>query len=132
MFQPRTTLLALLGILTVLPACGPRISEVRIVPVPSRAADCPLEFIKLDMMDLSSPTGTWQMIGNVLLGDTGKLDPFDEKNKTLVRSRACAMGGEGVSIMMTATNEGLVTDGSRITYAILKHRTAEVEAPKAF
>lgn len=42
------------------------------------------------------------------------------------------MGGEGVSIMMTATNEGLVTNGSRITYAVLRHRTAEPETPKAF
>jgi hypothetical protein len=44
MLQPRTGLLALLGTLTLAGACGPRISEVRILATPGRAADCPLEF----------------------------------------------------------------------------------------
>jgi len=128
----RPAALRLLGGMALLFACGPRISEVRLVPTPARAPECQLEFIKLDMMDLSSSTGTWQVIGYVSLADIGKQDPFAEPNRALVRPRACAMGGEAVSIMNSATNEGLVTDGSRTNYAVLAHRTTDAEAPKTF
>jgi hypothetical protein len=103
-----------------------------LVPTPPREATCPLEFVKLDMTDLSSQTGVWQLIGNVIMGGGGTLDPFSEENKTLVRPRACAMGGEGVTIMTSATNERLFSSASMINYGILKHRSSAPEPPKAF
>ena len=83
------------------------------------------------MMDLLSQNSAWQLIGNVMLGDSGTQDPFSDRNKAIVRQRACNMGGEAVAIMMSATSEGLVNNGS-INYAILKHRSSAVEPPKAF
>lgn len=102
------------------------------IPTPPREGACQLEFVKLDMMDLSSENGTWQVIGNVFLGDSGILDPFSEKMKAIVRPRACRMGGEGVTLMTSATNEGLVSDATRINYGILKRRASTVEPPKSF
>jgi len=142
--RPRLTSLAMtmarfgllafgLGLLFSGSACGPRISEARLVPVPPRAESCPLEFVKLDMMDLSSANGTWQLVGHVILRDIGKPDPFSEEMKSIVRPRACRMGGEGVTLMMSGTNEGLVTDGTAIDYGVLRHRVSGGDdQPKAF
>jgi len=102
------------------------------IPSPPREAGCALEFVKLDMMDLSSETGTWQVIGYVALADNGAQDPFSEKNRAIVRPRACQMGGEGVTLMASATNETIVSTGSRITYGVLRHRSSVAEAPKSF
>ena len=117
--------------LVLVSACGPRITEIRSVPTPSRPEGCQLEFVKLDMMDLLSQNGAWQLIGNVILGDSGAQDPFSDRNRAIVRPRACNMGGEAVAIIMSATSEGLVNDTS-INYAILKHRSSAAEQPKTF
>ncbi len=122
----------LLATVLLLSACGPRISELRLAPSPPRGAGCPLEFVKLDMMDLSSQTGVWQLVGNVFIGDAGLLDPFSDENKALVRPRACAMGGEGVTIMASASNERLISSASTVNYGILRHRSSAPEPPKAF
>jgi hypothetical protein len=113
-------------------ACGPGVGEMRMQSYPSRGANCELEFVKLDMQDLSSPTGKWEMIGYVTLGDNGKLDPFSDENRALVRPRACDMGGEAVTIANSASNETLLSTGSAVSYGILRHREAKDAAPKKF
>ncbi|HVY30947.1 MAG TPA: hypothetical protein VHB79_30515 [Polyangiaceae bacterium] len=113
-------------------ACGPAINETRVQSYPSRREKCELEFIKLDMNDLSSPQGTWQVVGYVTVGDTGALDPFSEGNRAIVRPRACGMGGEGVAIMLNSSTTTALQTGSSISYAVLRHRTTESTAPKKF
>lgn len=113
-------------------ACGPAINETRVQSFPSRGEACKLEFIKLDMNDLSSPQGTWQVVGYVTVGDRGTLDPFSEDNRAIVRPRACGMGGEGVAIILNSSTTAAWQTGSSISYAVLRHRTTESDTPKTF
>ena len=113
-------------------ACGPAINETRVQSYPSRGETCELEFIKLDMNDLSSPQGTWEVVGYVTVGDRGMLDPFSEDNRAIVRPRACGMGGEGVAIMLNSSTTTALQTGSSVSYAVLRHRTTESAAPKKF
>jgi len=113
-------------------ACGPAINETRMQSYPSRGETCELEFVKLDMNDLSSPQGTWQLIGYVTIGGLGTRDPFSEDNRAIVRPRACGMGGEGVAIVINSATSAPLTSTSSISYGILRHRTAESAEPKKF
>jgi hypothetical protein len=118
--------------LWALVGCGPTISEVRTASAPAREPNCPLEFIQVDMNELSSGAGQWEMLGQVVLQEDGVQDPFAERYRALVRPRACAMGGEAVSIVMSATSQGLTTSGSATNYGVLRKRTGQPSAPKSF
>jgi hypothetical protein len=98
---------------------------------PPRDKNCALEFVKLDNQTMSGQ-GPWEVIGQVGIGDTGTQDPYDEKLKAIVRPRACGMGGEAVAIMMTAGTQTALSSGSAVTYAVLRKRSAQPEAPKQF
>jgi hypothetical protein len=84
------------------------------------------------MQALSSRTGKWELIGYVALGDNGKLDPFSDENRAIVKPRACDMGGEAVTIASNASSENLFTTGSAVSYGILRHRESKHVAPKKF
>jgi len=112
--------------------CGPTINETRMQAYPSRGKTCELEFVKLDMNALSSPQGTWQVIGYVSIGDGGTQDPFSEDLRAIVRPRACSMGGEGVTVMMNSVNQVTLVTASAVTYGVLRHRTVEDNTPKKF
>lgn len=113
-------------------ACGPAINETRLQSYPSRGEACELQFVKLDMNDLSSPQGTWELIGYVTIGDRGTQDPFSEDNRAIVRPRACGMGGEGVAIVLNSSTTAPLASGSSISYGVLRHRTTDSAAPKKF
>jgi hypothetical protein len=116
----------------MLAGCGPNVTEMRTVSAPARAEDCSLEFIKANMNELSSGTGEWEMLGQIVLQEEGVQDPFAERYRAIVRPRACAMGGEAVAIVMSATSEGLTTSGSATSYGVLRKRTTEPAKPAAF
>jgi hypothetical protein len=123
-----------LGCLICLPllaACGPNVSEVRSASYPPREENCSLEFLKLDNQTMSGQ-GPWEVIGQVILMEQGKQDPFAEERKAIVRPRACKMGGEAVAIMLNATSETLLSSGSTLSYAVLRKRTAQSNAPQQF
>jgi len=117
--------------LSLAAACGPNVSEVRTVNYPPREQNCSLEFVKLDNQTMSGQ-GPWEVIGQVVLGEHGKQDPFAEEYKAIVRPRACKMGGEAVAIMLNATSETFMSSGTTISYAVLRKRTAQADAPKQF
>jgi hypothetical protein len=123
-----------LGVLlaAVLLGCGPSVSEVRMVNYPPREQDCSLEFVRVDMKELSDGAGPWELIGHVILSQEGTRDPFAEEYRAVVRPRACAMGGEAVAIVTTGTAEGVMTTGTTISYGVLRKRGSKPEAPTTF
>lgn len=112
--------------------CGPQVSEVRMASYPPKDPDCKLEFVKADMQELSSNQGPWELVGQIVLQQEGKQDPFAEEYRAIVRPRACGMGGDAVAIVLNATSEGLVSSGTAVSYGVLRHRQAEPEEPKTF
>jgi len=116
----------------LLVGCGPNISEVRTVSAPAREPNCSLEFIKANMNELSSGTGEWEMLGQIVLQEEGVQDPFAERYRAIVRPRACAMGGEAVALVLSATSQGLTTSGSSTSYGVLRKRTDASAKPTTF
>jgi hypothetical protein len=122
----------MVGLALVLAGCGPNVTEARTVNAPARDENCSLEFIKANMTELSSGTGEWELLGQIVLQEEGIQDPFAERYRAIVRPRACAMGGEAVAIVMTATSEGLTTSGSATSYGVLRKRSTEPAQPTSF
>jgi hypothetical protein len=120
-----------LGTLWMTACGGPNVSEVRMSSFPSREPNCALEFLKLDNQMMSGQ-GPWEVIGQVAIGETGEQDPYDERYKAIVRPRACKMGGEAVAIMLNATNSTALSSGTTISYAVLRKRSAQPQAPQQF
>ncbi|WP_394830665.1 hypothetical protein LVJ94_29575 [Pendulispora rubella] len=101
-------------------ACGPSVSEVRMMAAPPREANCELEFLQLKVQDVAAG-GKYEILGHVVLGQEGVQDPLDPKYREQVRPRACRMGGEGVAVMMTAVAEGgLGQHGTSIDYVVVR------------
>jgi hypothetical protein len=100
------------------------VSEVRTASYPPREENCALEFVKVDMADVSSKDGTWERIGQIVLQGLGEQDPFAEEARAIVRPRACAMGGDAVGIVLHATSHGVISSGTAINYGVLKKRGA--------
>ena len=100
--------------------------------VPPREEACALEFVQTSISDLA-PGGAWEVVGYVVVNETGVADPFAEKYRALVRPRACAMGGEAVTIMQSATGMGMAgMQGSSVNYAVIKKPSTTTAAPTAF
>ncbi len=105
------------------------ISETRMTFHPAREPGCSLEFVQSDMMKMR-PGGEWEVVGYVNLSDVGAADPLSDKYKDLVRPRACAMGGEMVTIMLANTNQTAYGTGSGTVYGILRHATESPASQK--
>jgi hypothetical protein len=102
------------------------------VNYPPRPENCELEFVKVDMGQLSGNQGPWELIGQIVLGEEGKQDPFDERYRAIVRPRACSMGGEAVGIVMNATTEAAFSSGTAVSYGVLRKRDSKSATPKKF
>lgn len=123
---------ALVSVVVASTACGTMVSETRMAQYPSRGEDCSLEFVQTTVADLA-PGSTWEVVGYVVVSETGVADPFAEKYRALVRPRACAMGGEAVTIMQSGTGSGMAgTQASSVNYAVIKRPATEAAAPTAF
>lgn len=123
-------LYTVLGVLIV--GCGPSVAEVRLVNYPPRERNCSLDFVEVNMKKLNENKGPWELIGHVILSQEGRQEPFDEKYKVIVRQRACAMGGQAVTIVANAVAEGVMSSGTTISYGVLRKRGAKRKAPKKF
>ena len=122
----------LLLLVLVLVGCGPHISESRMAFYPGREANCSLQFVQADMNQMG-PSGQWEVVGYVMVFETGMVDPFSEEYRQLVRPRACGMGGEAVTIMQSTTSQGLMGSGSGTAYGVLRPRkAASGQAPQQF
>lgn len=115
----------LFAMFAVLAGCGPNISEMRMASAPPRPDNCELQFLQLKIEDLAPMVGTYEQLGSVMLFETGVQDPFQQKYRDIVRPRACAMGGEGVTILNQATSQGAMgMSGSAVNYAVVRKRQA--------
>ena len=122
----RTTPLFLF--LSLVAGCGPNVMEMRTVVAPGRASNCELEFRNFTMDELAPGSGSHEVIGHVVLSEPGIQDPFQQKYRDIVRPRACAMGGEGVTILGSTTNNTVMGSGSATDYAVVRKR-ADPSAP---
>jgi hypothetical protein len=119
-----------LPLVGLLMGCGPRVSEVRQASAPPRPENCDLEFLQLKMEDLAPGSGTYEVLGSVILQETGIQDPMQPKYREIVRPRACAMGGEGITILLSSSSAGpLGGGGSGTVYSVVRKRPAEGAAP---
>jgi hypothetical protein len=113
----RTVLLVLL-----LSSCGsskPAVSDVRMVMLPAKPSDCPLELVAVQPADMMPGArfgagAGLSMIGAVTLGLDEGTDVMSEAVRALVRPRACAMGGEVVSLLASGTAGHYQISGSMI------------------
>jgi len=100
--------------------CGPRVSETRMAYLPPRPDDCSIAFITATVEEMS-PLGPYQVVGHVVLQDAGIQNPFSAEYAGIVRPRACAMGGELVTIGMSGTTRGFASGTSTI-YVVLRRK----------
>ncbi len=70
-------------------------------------------------MEAMSPGGEWTVTGFVTVFETGIADPLSVEYKDLVRPRACAMGGEALTLT-TAANQAAIGSGSGTIYTVLR------------
>jgi hypothetical protein len=116
-------------------ACGPTVGQSRLVHAPAKPADCKLKFLELKVEDMSPQGGRWEVLGYVVLSQEGVRDPLAPSYRDQVRPRACAMGGEGVTVSQTATAEpwALSAGGTTISYAVVRKRAvASKKKPENF
>jgi hypothetical protein len=125
------TLTFLVSLSALVAGCGPHVMEMRMASAPPRPDNCELQFLQLKIEDLSPMVGTYEQLGSVTLFETGVQDPFQQKYKDIVHPRACAMGGEGVTILQQATTSPAMfgPGGSAINYAVVRKRQAPGAAP---
>jgi len=111
----------LLVLSSVVLACGAKevVSDTRVAYAPPRAADCELEFTEVDMTDVSFHD-SWQLLGYISFGDSGKQDPRAEENQALARPMACDMGGTAMGVAGTSTSSNFAGDSSVITYLVMR------------
>jgi hypothetical protein len=132
----RASVLALgvLGAAALSVACGPTVSEARLIHAEPREPTCELDFLEVTPQDVS-PEGKYELLGHVVLGQEGQRDPLDESYRAQVRPRACRMGGEAIAVLMTGSSEAwaLSPGGTTIDYGVLRKRRANTGAkPKKF
>jgi len=123
-----------ISVVMTLAACGPSVSEMRLVAAPARDATCELEFLHVEMQEVA-PGGTYEVLGHVVLSQAGVQDPLQPRYRETVRPRACAMGGESVAILGsgTASPWALSAGGTTIDYVVLRKRAARGrQAPTKF
>jgi hypothetical protein len=103
--------------------CGPSVSEMRMIAAPPRAESCELSAVSPPMEELGGPKATWQVLGYVILSESGIQDPMQPEYRAIVGPRACAMGGEAIAIT-SATSAGgpLSTGGTGTVYMVLRHK----------
>lgn len=120
---PSLAALLFLAIAVAASGCGPRISEVRLVAAPAKPASCDLDFLQLEMKEVA-PGGPLEILGHVVLSEQGVRDPLAPEYRSLVRPRACAMGGEAVGIMLTGTAmpTAFSTGGTTTSYTVVRKR----------
>jgi hypothetical protein len=89
---------------------GPAVGVVNMgLPHASRPADCALELTAVTAADMAPGArfgegGRYEMVGAVTIGADDGTSPYSPEIKQLVRPRACAMGGEVVSLLASGTS----------------------------
>jgi hypothetical protein len=120
-FLTLASVVALLG-------CGPAIVEHRLGMYPPRDANCTIAVLNGAMQDPSmwaAPSSGYLLVGTIALGERGSVDPFSESHVEIIRPRACKMGGDAISLMMSSQSSAGFGTGTGTAYAVLKKRIVE-------
>ena len=123
------------SLLVFLAAFSPEMVAVnQMMAAPPRPGDCKLELVQADMMELSPIGAKWDFLGTVTLAkaNTNGLDPSSEAVRSIIRPKACQMGGTSVALMSsTSSSASMGSSGAGITFAVLRPKTAP-SAPSQF
>jgi hypothetical protein len=89
---------------------GPAVGGSQMVVLAPKPPDCPLELVTIHPEDMApggrfGAGGQYQMIGVVALGLDQGTNPMSPEVRKLVRPRACAYGGEVVSLLATGDSQ---------------------------
>lgn len=127
--QPTSVLVALAC--AQLLGCGPSVTTMRLVSAPAKSDDCSLQFLQLTINQVSpaAPDYAYEVLGHVILQETGVQDPLQDRYRKLVRPSACAMGGDAVAILQQATSSSALGSGSGVDYAVVRKKQ-DVGAPR--
>ncbi len=125
-------------LLLLLAACGggpPAVGSTRMVMLPAKPANCPLELVAVQAGDMAPGArfgagGQYQMIGAVSLGLAQGTDIMSESVRGLVRPRACAMGGEVVSLLATGDSGHYNITSTSITTTVQTDAVFTVWGPR--
>ncbi len=119
--------------LFALVGCGAQASDARVgTPRPPREAQCDLTVI--DAMDTAN-FAKYEQVGIVRVSNAeqGK-GPLDPEMRALVRPRACALGGEAISVL--ASGDAASRNGLRTTayggYIVWARKSARPASPQKF
>ncbi len=130
--------LPLIVFLLTLVACGPAVGEVRVHTRPEKPATCELQMVEVSAADMGpdgkfGPTGEMEMIGSVMIGAKEGTDAMADEIKALVRPRACAMGGDAISLLASGTGSNRKGFGQQnIVFTVWGKRAAKAAAPQKF
>lgn len=117
----------------ILTGCGPQAQDARMGTTrPPREAQCELTVI--DAMDTAN-FAKYEQVGIVRVSNAeqGK-GPLDPEMRALVRPRACALGGEAISVL--ASGDATSRNGLRTTafsgYIVWAAKSAKPATPQKF
>lgn len=110
-------------------ACAPAVTVSRMAYAPARPPGCNLEVINGAMQNpamLMMPNSPYEMLGVIATGQRGTVDPFAPEMLAIVGPRACELGGDAISLMMSAQGAGAMGMGASTGtgYVVLRKRTA--------
>jgi hypothetical protein len=101
----------------------------------AREPGCALQFVEASIMDMS-PMGKYDVLGYVQMSHLQIVDPLDESNRVAARPKACAMGGQYISLPLANTTQTHFVgnhENSTVIYAVLRDKsTAPAAAPQPF
>jgi hypothetical protein len=121
MLQRATIILATFVSFGVTACGGPAIKETRLGFYPAREPACTLEYVQWDPRILQA-NGPWEILGYLEIDEKNPADPFSPKYRSIVRPRACHMGGEAVSLVQSASRDARFGSGAGSTWAVMRHR----------
>jgi hypothetical protein len=124
----------ILTLLVGIAACAPAVTVNRMAYAPAKPPGCNLEVINGAMQSpamLMTPNSPYEMLGVIATGQRGTVDPFAPEMLAMVGPRACELGGDAISLMMSAQSVGAMGIGASTGtgYVVLRKRTAVSSAP---
>lgn len=111
---------------------GPTIAVARMAYFPSRGDQCQIKFIQTTPIEQSGQ-GPYHLVGSISLGEYGNNDPLSERYISIIRPKACAMGGDLITIAASAVTHGQTYLGTNrpstsIVYVVLRYKKT-IEQP---
>lgn len=128
MYSMRPLFLFLTFVIPFAVACTTNVVEVRTASRPPRDESCELQIIQVTPEETRQggkygPGGEYEQIGMITLAAMGDTNAMSDMVKAAVRPRACAMGGEYVSLLTSAIGaSGMGVPYQATTYQVWAKR----------